>query len=120
MPIPMPISGIQHSARQVPVELIRYPLEDSTVLHLELRYGTGGKGKACWWPDVPRCWPQVEEVRQWFLADMDSLGKPFAQASEALKDHLQTMRATNNQRKIDAKAVSQSQDGPISPPDQST
>jgi hypothetical protein len=65
------------STRGVTVTVSRIPTPGISIATIEVKYGKGGRGKECWWPDVSRCYDQITQVLDHFMHDRTSLGSPI-------------------------------------------
>ncbi len=78
--------GTYLSTNNVPV-FVEFAMEpEGLCQEIGIHYGKGGKTKSCWWPNVPRCQPQAQEVFTRFMADCDSLGVPIRELSQARRE----------------------------------
>ena len=86
--VPSPAEGMvlsSKSARGVTVTVSRIPTPEGCIPTIQVKYGKGGRGKICWWPDVERCRDQIAEVLEHFMNDCTSLGFPIRQAATGSK-----------------------------------
>lgn len=86
------------SARGVTVTVSRIPTPEGRIPTIQAKYGKGGRGKICWWPDVERCRDQIAEVLEHFKNDCTSLGFPIRQAGKGSRE---AITAWNQARKGD-------------------
>ncbi len=83
------------SSRGIAITVDRLPTPGGRVPTIEVRYGDGGKGKVCWWPEVDHCRGQIAEVLEHFKNDRTSLGFPIRQGSEAARAALAAWSQAN-------------------------
>ena len=75
-----PEVGTFSSRSGVTVTLQRIPQPDCPYgsQQWQVQYGAVNRpGTVAWFPDVPRCWPLVHQVAEWFRDDRDNLGRVF-------------------------------------------
>lgn len=53
---------------------------------------SGGRKDDNFWPMVPRCYPLMQKVFDYFMQDCDSLGTPVRVISEELRQRMRLMR----------------------------
>jgi len=77
-----PEDGVFISECGVTVTVQRLPQPDCPhgSEQIEVRYGERVRpGTVAWYPDVPRCWPTVNQIIGYFCDDRDNLGRPFSE-----------------------------------------